>query len=98
MSVSTRPRSTRLFHRCRATGCMEMVSHKMLMCAAHWRMVPKPLQAEVHSTYRTVTRKEASFQNIKAYTSAVQKAVEHVAALEFSRITATAASLIREVA
>lgn len=83
-------------HRCRASGCLQMVAPELLMCPAHWRMVPPNIQAEVHSAYHAVTRTDASVSKIKAYTDAVNKAVEHVSALEFKRTTATAASLLKD--
>lgn len=39
-------------HLCHAMRCGTVVPPKMLMCAKHWRMVPKPLQARIWATYR----------------------------------------------
>lgn len=39
-------------HTCHAEECETAVPPRMLMCARHWRMVPKPLQDAVYATYR----------------------------------------------
>ncbi len=39
-------------HRCYATGCREIISPQMLMCAKHWYAVPRELQAAVWRHYR----------------------------------------------
>jgi hypothetical protein len=39
-------------HECAAPGCHEMISRRLLMCAAHWRTVPAPLQHAVLRTWR----------------------------------------------
>lgn len=39
-------------HHCHATGCTKAVRPELLMCARHWRMVPRALQAPVWSNYR----------------------------------------------
>lgn len=38
-------------HRCPTGNCAAMVPYEMLMCARHWRMVPKPLQISIYETY-----------------------------------------------
>lgn len=39
-------------HKCHATACNTPVPPRMLMCAAHWSMVPKDLQNSVLANYR----------------------------------------------
>jgi hypothetical protein len=39
-------------HECAVDGCGELISRQLLMCAPHWRQVPKPLQNRVYNTWR----------------------------------------------
>jgi hypothetical protein len=39
-------------HDCPAKGCPRRVGQRMLMCRAHWFMVPKPLRDAVNDAYR----------------------------------------------
>src|SRR5690348_14114849 len=39
-------------HRCPIANCTVMVKPGIFMCARHWRMVPKPLQAAVYESFR----------------------------------------------
>lgn len=39
-------------HLCHALGCKAAVPPKLLMCARHWRMVPRMIQAGVWKHYR----------------------------------------------
>jgi hypothetical protein len=39
-------------HQCHALRCNKVVPPKMLMCAKHWRMVPRALQRAVWERYR----------------------------------------------
>ena len=39
-------------HHCHARGCRVAVPARLLMCAPHWRQVPKALQSAVYRTYR----------------------------------------------
>jgi hypothetical protein len=39
-------------HNCPAAGCTRRVGQRMLMCRAHWFMVPKPLRDAVYDAYR----------------------------------------------
>lgn len=43
-------------HCCPINGCSAAVPQKVFMCARHWRMVPKPLQAAVYESFRTTGR------------------------------------------
>lgn len=38
-------------HPCPVDGCSISVPHDTFMCARHWRMVPKPLQAAIYEDY-----------------------------------------------
>lgn len=39
-------------HHCHARGCEKAVPPEMLMCAAHWRRVPKHIRDAVWANYR----------------------------------------------
>jgi hypothetical protein len=39
-------------HHCHARGCATAVPPEMLMCRAHWRMVPRAVQRAVWAAYR----------------------------------------------
>ena len=39
-------------HTCHARGCRTPVKPELLMCLAHWRRVPRPLQQAVWRHYR----------------------------------------------
>lgn len=39
-------------HHCHAKGCRKITKPEMLMCFAHWKMVPAELQKAVWATYR----------------------------------------------
>jgi len=39
-------------HACAIPGCFVMVDSGLLMCPAHWRRVPKPVQRAVWNTWR----------------------------------------------
>jgi hypothetical protein len=39
-------------HHCHATGCTKAVKPELLMCLAHWRMVPQIIQRAVWANYR----------------------------------------------
>lgn len=47
-------------HKCAATGCQKQVPLNLLMCMAHWRMVPAPTQREVLATWRVRRRSIAN--------------------------------------
>ena len=42
----------RSFKKCFAVGCDSCIPRSMLMCRAHWRLVPGHLQADVYATWR----------------------------------------------
>jgi hypothetical protein len=41
-----------LQHTCHARGCERPVKPELLMCFAHWRMVPRVIQRAIWATYR----------------------------------------------
>ena len=41
-------------HACAADGCELTVADDKLMCLAHWRMVPRPLQIDIWRAWRAV--------------------------------------------
>ncbi|PZA12485.1 hypothetical protein DNX69_10960 [Rhodopseudomonas palustris] len=43
-------------HQCPIAGCSAAVPAEVFMCARHWRMVPKPLQAAVYESFRSTGR------------------------------------------
>lgn len=70
MTVVTDQRSD---HLCHAKGCTTPVPPRLLMCARHWRMVPKAIQADVWDTYEPgqERRKDPSPAYLYAATSAI---------------------------
>jgi hypothetical protein len=46
------PKLVALPHFCHARGCKEVVPRELLMCAAHWRLVPRTLQRAVWLAYQ----------------------------------------------
>lgn len=60
-------------HHCHAVGCSVEVPEKMLMCAPHWRRVPRLLQSAVWGTYRAgqETTKNPSLEWCRAADAAV---------------------------
>ena len=43
-------------HQCPIANCSIDMPSRVFMCARHWRMVPKPLQAAVYESYRATGR------------------------------------------
>ncbi len=39
-------------HHCHARGCKKVTKPEMLMCFAHWKIVPEELQKAVWANYR----------------------------------------------
>jgi len=67
-------------HTCHARGCEKPVSPKLLMCAAHWRRVPRELQRAVWATYRN--GQEIDKKPSREYLTAARAAIDAVAAKE----------------
>ena len=67
-------------HPCHAIGCEVDIAPKLLMCPAHWRLVPRALQRAVWDTY--VERQEIRKDPSDEYMVAQRAAVEAVAKRE----------------
>ncbi len=63
-------------HTCHAEGCNLIVPPRMLMCAAHWRRVPRHLQAAVWREYRP--GQEIDKNPTPEYLEVMQAAIESV--------------------
>ncbi len=50
--VTTRQPHSIPTRRCAIEECPIEISLSRLMCAGHWRMVPRPIQAEIYSVFR----------------------------------------------
>lgn len=61
---------------CPVKGCHEIVRHDRLMCYAHWRLVPLPLQKTIYRLWNSGKPKSG---HIDACTSAVEQVNERVA-------------------
>jgi hypothetical protein len=70
-------------HTCHAEGCSTKVPPKLLMCARHWRLVPKDLQSRVWATYRP--GQEVDKRPTAEYLAAAQAAIDAVAELELGQ-------------
>lgn len=70
-------------HLCHASGCPVQVPPRMLMCAKHWRMVPKRLRDAVWACY--VPGQERRGMPTREYLDAALAAVDYVAELEGQR-------------
>lgn len=62
---------------CHLPGCLERIAADKLMCFAHWKLVPGPLQKAVYSTWN-LFRREHSFQAAAAHRTAKERAIEAV--------------------
>lgn len=67
-------------HKCHAYACNSNVPPRMLMCAKHWRIVPKATQNRVWATYQP--GQERRMDPSHAYLNAAAEAVRLVAAWE----------------
>lgn len=67
-------------HLCHAKRCPVTVPPKLLMCPAHWRMVPPALQRAVWAAY--VKGQEIRKDPTPAYLAAAKAAIEAVAKKE----------------
>lgn len=65
---------------CAAIGCGRVISARLLMCPAHWRIVPAPIKAEVLKHYRVGQEKDG--KHTRQYADAMTRAIEAVAARE----------------
>lgn len=76
-------------HLCHAVGCLRQVEPKLLMCPAHWRMVPRELQRGVWAHYRPGQERDKapSLEYVRAARAAVEavRIAERKRAAERSR-------------
>ena len=70
---------------CHADGCSVEVPPRLLMCASHWRMVPRWLKKRVWATY--VVGQEVRKDPTAAYMEAQRAAVDAVATKEGRQTT-----------
>lgn len=65
-------------HRCHARFCSTSVPPRMLMCTAHWRMVPYRLQTDVWDAYvpGQEVRKDPTPEYLKAARAAINAVAE----------------------
>lgn len=75
-------------HTCHAIGCTARVPPRLLMCATHWKRVPKELQQRILATY--VPGQEQRKDPTDAYMEAQRAAVQAVAEKE-GKLTGTSA-------
>jgi hypothetical protein len=59
-------------HRCPVNGCEAQLPREILMCAPHWRMVPRDLQNAVNAAWRASSA-EAYLKARAAAVSAVNQ-------------------------
>ena len=61
-------------HYCHAIDCEKEVPPRLLMCAKHWKMVPKNLQSEIWRLYRPGQDrdKNPSFEYLDAMTDCIR--------------------------
>jgi len=67
-------------HTCHARGCPTPVAPKLLMCAKHWKLVPRLEQAQVWAHYRP--GQEVDKAPTKRYLDAADAAIRAVAKKE----------------
>lgn len=67
-------------HTCHAKGCNREVPPKLLMCTAHWRMVPRDLQRKVWLHY--VPGQEIKKNPTREYLEVMRAAIQAVAMKE----------------
>ena len=77
-------RAAAVLHSCAAEACTKRIPSKLLMCLAHWRMVPAPLQREIYRTCR-LARRSCQHEHWKAYDDAVAQAIATVREKEIKR-------------
>jgi hypothetical protein len=68
-------------HECHAKGCSRQVPPALLMCARHWKMVPRNIQKAIWTHYQTGQEKGES-RPTPEYMQAFKAAVDAVAQVE----------------
>lgn len=64
-------------HHCHAEGCNVAVPPKLLMCARHWRQVPRTIQREIWRHYRP--GQEVDKRPTQEYLAVMKRAIDAVA-------------------
>ena len=77
-------------HTCHARDCNVHVSPAVLMCRAHWHMVPRALQRAVYATYRP--GQERTKAPSEEYVAAAKAAIAAVALKEAQKRATQATS------
>lgn len=72
-------------HECAAKGCSAQITHRLLMCFRHWRMVPANLQRALFNAYRKVPGGGGRADLTPQYLQAMEACVKAVAAAEGSK-------------
>lgn len=67
-------------HRCHVRGCMKHCAPEKLMCPAHWKKVPRPLQEAVYRAYRPGQCDDK--RPSRAWFEAADAAIEAIARIE----------------
>lgn len=70
-------------HTCHAEGCTAAVPPRLLMCARHWRMVPRAMQSALWAVY--VPGQEARKDPTREYLAAARRCIDAVATAEGRR-------------
>jgi hypothetical protein len=80
-------------HTCHAVGCSIETMPELLMCAAHWRLVPVRLRQRVYATYRPgqCDDKEPSWAWHAAADWAIASVAQQEGRLEAAEMLRTAA-------
>jgi hypothetical protein len=71
-------------HHCHATGCTKQVPPAYFMCAMHWRMVPRDLQALVWEHYNA-GQENGDADVTQEYIEVTERAINAVAEHEAKR-------------
>lgn len=75
------PRRHPLDHRCDANHCTTRVDAGKGMCAAHWQMLPRPMQVRIYRVARENPTRRQRLSSVE-FLEAWADAVEHVARRE----------------
>lgn len=68
-------------HLCQASGCGAMAGFDKLMCPAHWRMVPLPLQRRITHHWRRLQSAQFPADKIepqRMHRAAIEEAIRAV--------------------
>lgn len=77
--------------------CACAIPRRHLMCPRHWHLVPQPLQKAVYSTFKRLNFRESdragALQQVTAYRTAADAAIDFVVSLEVRPDPVPAANL-----